>query len=191
MTHNSKKAWATIMKLNTDKNTQTRVAAVTPNEVENQALLNGKPLHKERGCLKKMKHEMDNILQDSDEQFELFTIEKLQEALKHLKQGKAVGLDGITTEVIQHFGTRARSWVLALFNNCATTFCIPKIWGRARVVALLKPGKDPKIRKSYRPIFLLCILYKLYERMIMVRMFSTVEEQQSRDQAGFRPGRSC
>ncbi|KAK3863666.1 hypothetical protein Pcinc_030585 [Petrolisthes cinctipes] len=113
---------------------------------------------------------MGNIMQDSDEQFELFTIEELHEALKHLKPGKAAGLDGITTEVIQHFGTRARSWVLALFNNCATTFCIPKIWRRARVVALLKPGKDTKIRKSYRPISLLCILYKLYERMIMVRM---------------------
>ena len=118
-------------------------------------------------------------------------MEELQEAMKHLKPGKAPGLDGITTEIIQHFGIQTRSWVLARLNDCATTFNIPKIWRRARVVALLKPGKDPENKKSYRPISLLCILYKLYERMIMARMYPTVEQQLSPDQAGFRPGRSC
>ena len=191
MTHNSKKAWTTIKKLNTEKNNQSRVAAVTPNEVANQLLLNGKPLNKERGYLKKMKSEMDRVMRKNDEIFNPFTMEELQEAMKHLKPGKAPGLDGITTEIIQHFGIQTRSWVLALLNDCATTFNIPKIWRRARVVALLKPGKDPENKKSYRPISLLCILYKLYERMIMARMYPTVEQQLSPDQAGFRPGRSC
>ena len=49
MTKNSKKAWTTIKKLNTEPNVQTRVAAVTPNEVANQLLLNGKPTHRQRG----------------------------------------------------------------------------------------------------------------------------------------------
>ena len=191
MTHNSKKAWTTIKKLNTEKNARTRVAAVRPDEVANQLLLNGKPLNKERGYYKRMKSEMEHIMRESDEQFHPFTMEELQEAMKHLKPGKAAGLDGITTEIIQHFGIRTRSWILALLNNCATSLNIPKIWRRARVVALLKPGKDPESKKSYRPISLLCILYKLYERMIMARMSPTVEQQLSPDQAGFRPGRSC
>ncbi|GFR84583.1 RNA-directed DNA polymerase from mobile element jockey-like [Elysia marginata] len=49
MTHNSKKAWATIKRLNSEKNAQTRVAAVTPNQVANQLLQNGKPAIKEKG----------------------------------------------------------------------------------------------------------------------------------------------
>ena len=46
MTHNSKKAWSTLKKINTEKNGQTRVAAVTPNQVANQLLRNGKPQNK-------------------------------------------------------------------------------------------------------------------------------------------------
>ena len=192
LTHNSKKAWATIKKLNTETNPQTRVAAVTPNEVANQLILNGKTSHKKRGLLKERKLEMRSILEGSnDHNVEPYNIEELEAAMKFLKPGKAAGLDDITTEIIQHFGTETKSWILTLFNNCVVSCMIPKLWRQARVVALLKPGKDPNNRKSYRPISLLCILYKLYERMLLARITNKVEENLSPDQAGFRPGRSC
>ena len=59
------------------------------------------------------------------------------------------------------------------------------------MIAQIKPGKDPTISKNYRPIPLLCILYKVYERMILARISQKVEEHLSPDQAGFCPGRSC
>ena len=179
MTHNSKKAWATIKRLDSEKHTQTRVAAVTPNQVANQLLQNGKPHNKEKGQQKKLKCQMEQAISDSCEQFEKFTPQELKKALTLMKTGKVSGLDGITTEMIQHFGPKTMSWVLNLFNNCADTCRIPNGWRKARVVALLKPGKDPNAAKSYRPISLLCILYKLYERMIMDRMSPTVEEKLS------------
>ena len=191
LTRNSKKAWKTIKKLNTDQTSTARTAAVTPNSVANQLLLNGKPYNKERGYLKKMKMEMNQVLQCSDEIFFPFTIEELQEAINTLRPGKAAGLDGITPEMIKHFGIKTLKWLLALYNNCATTFKLPKIWKKAKVAALLKPKKDPKLPTSYRPISLLCILYKIYERMILGRIQPTVDDQLSPDQAGFRPGRSC
>ncbi len=58
-------------------------------------------------------------------------------------------------------------------------------------MALLKPGREPTSPKNYRPISLLCVLYKLYERLILTRIQDTVEEHLSPDQAGFRTGRSC
>jgi len=58
-------------------------------------------------------------------------------------------------------------------------------------VALLKPAKDPELASSYRPISLLCHLYKLYERMILGRMEKIVESKLIPHQAGFRPGKSC
>ncbi len=54
----------------------------------------------------------------------------------------------------------------------------------------IKTRKEQTSKKSYRPISLLCILYKLYERMVLARMAPTVEEQLTPDQARFRPGRS-
>ena len=191
MTHNSKKAWKTINKLNSKNSAPTRTAAVTPNEVAHQLMLNGKPENRERGFKRKMKEDMDRVMSECDEIFFPFSMEELDEGIKTLKAGKASGLDGITSEMIQNFGRSARKWLLALFNNCRVTFALPKIWRRAKVVALLKPNKDPESPRSYRPISLLCTLYKLYERLILTRISPTVDEQLSPDQAGFRPGRSC
>ncbi|KAK4311281.1 hypothetical protein Pmani_016968 [Petrolisthes manimaculis] len=191
MTHNSKKAWSTIKKLNSEKEAPPRVAAVTPNQVAHQLLLNGKPQHKIRGQVKKTKEEMSRVIQNSTQEAQPFTTADLNAAITRLKLGKASGEDGITNEMVLHFGEKAKLWLLSLYNNCASSLKTPKIWRRARVVALLKPGKEPTSPKSYRPISLLCVLYKLYERLILMRMQDTVEEHLSPDQAGFRPGRSC
>ena len=87
----------------------------------------------------------------------------------------------------------AKSWLLDMLNECTTTSTkhIPSIWRKAKVIAIPKPGKDPSSPKSYRPISLLCIPYKLYERLILMRISPLVDEKLTKDQAGFRPGRSC
>ena len=54
-----------------------------------------------------------------------------------------------------------------------------------------KPGKDSTTPKNYRPISLLCHTYKLYERLILNRIAPTIEEHLIKEQAGFRPGKSC
>ncbi|GFS13888.1 RNA-directed DNA polymerase from mobile element jockey-like [Elysia marginata] len=145
---------------------------------------------RKKGTKKRLKGEMEQAMRDSSDQFEKFTPDELNTAMMLVKTGNAAGLDGITTEMIQHFGPKTMSWVLSLFNKCVGTCRIPNGWRKTKVVALLKPGKDPKVPKSYRPISLSCILYKLYERMIMARMSLTVEENLTPDQAGFRPRRS-
>ena len=58
-------------------------------------------------------------------------------------------------------------------------------------MAILKPGKDSAITKSYIPISLLCHAYKLYERMILNRIAPTIEQHLIKEQTGFRPGKSC
>ena len=65
------------------------------------------------------------------------------------------------------------------------------MWRKSKVVALLKLGKDPKNPKSYRPISLLCTLYKLLESMILTRLQTIIEDKLILQQAGFRPGKSC
>ena len=50
-----------------------------------------------------------------------------------------------------------------------------------------KPVEDPK---SYRPIFLLCVPYKILERLIHARVEPIVDPLLPREQAGFQRGRS-
>ena len=78
-----------------------------------------------------------------------------------------------------------------MLNDCLKQQQIPNEWRKAKVVALLKPGNDPESPKSYRPIALLCSLYKLLERMILTRLQCKIEHKLIPQQAGFRPGKSC
>ena len=58
-------------------------------------------------------------------------------------------------------------------------------------MALLKPGKDPSVAKSFRPISLFCQTYKLIERLILNRIAEHVDAKLIAEQAGFRTGKSC
>ena len=78
-----------------------------------------------------------------------------------------------------------------MLNNCFTQNKIPTIWGKLKIIAILKPGKDFATPKYYRPISLLCHTYKLYERLIMNRIAHTIEERLIKERAGVRPGKSC
>ena len=119
-----------------------------------------------------------------------FSSNELDISINALKNGKAIGLDGIFNKELKHFGTRARMWLLNMFNTCLAQKSIPKIWLKARVIALLKPGKDPSMAKSFRPISLLCHPYKLYERLILARLSPAIEPFLIPQQAGFRCGKS-
>ena len=59
------------------------------------------------------------------------------------------------------------------------------------MILIPKPAKEPSTPKSYRPISLQCIPCKLYERLILMRISPLVDEKFTKDQAGFRHGRSC
>jgi len=62
---------------------------------------------------------------------------------------------------------------------------IPKIWSSEPIVAIPQPEKplgDPKI---YRPISLLCVLFKFLERLICTRVKPIIDPLIPREQAGF------
>ena len=120
-----------------------------------------------------------------------FTAAELNIGIRVRKNGKAPGLDDIQTELIKQFGPKARDWLLRFFNNCTETKKIPKLWRQANVVKLLKPGKDPSVAKSFRPISLLRHTYKLFERLTLNRITEHMDATLIPEQTGFRPRKSC
>ena len=119
---------------------------------------------------------------------ESFTSQEFAAALKHLKPGKALGPDSCL-ELITHGGAALKSWLCGFFSFCLRHLKIPKVWRRALVVAIPKPKKPVEGPKNYRPISLLCVPYKILERLIHARVEPIVDPLFSREQAGFRQRR--
>ncbi|KAF0737198.1 Uncharacterized protein FWK35_00020508, partial [Aphis craccivora] len=121
----------------------------------------------------------------------LLETSEIETAIRELKNKKAAGVDELRTEQIKHFGAQAIRWITELFNNYIRLKKIPKPRRQAHVIALLKPGKNPDEAKSYRPVSLLCDMYKLFERVVMNRIKTTIDANIIQEQAGFRAGKSC
>ncbi|GFX34115.1 probable RNA-directed DNA polymerase from transposon X-element [Trichonephila clavipes] len=65
----------------------------------------------------------------------------------------------------------------------------PNAWKTAVVIPILKPGENPKLADSHRPISLLPILSKLAEKIISTRLNDFLERENilTPEQHGFRP----
>jgi len=97
---------------------------------------------------------------------EAFRPEEFVAALRRLKPGKSPGLISIFSEFILHAGSALKSWFCDFLNSCMRQLKIPKICRRALVVAISKPKKSLGDPKSYRPISLLCVTFKILERLM-------------------------
>ena len=93
-------------------------------------------------------------------------------------------------EFLKNLGPKARTWLSKFFSRIMATHSIPKIWRKAKVIAVEKPGKDPSLAANYRPISLLSlsVCYKPLERIALQRISPTVEGLLSPDEAGFQKG---
>ena len=107
-----------------------------------------------------------------------------------MKRHKAQGMDGITSDVIKLGGPSVLTYLTNIFNNILKTKQIPDSWYEAKIVILFKKG-DPEDIKNYRPICLLSHSYNIFTRLLQTRIERTLDENQPREQAGFRKGFSA
>ena len=119
-----------------------------------------------------------------------FLAQEMEQAIQRLKTGKAPGVDGIHAEYIKHQGKIATDWLCTFLSTCLRHLKLPKIWRCAKVIALPKPNKPSDDPKGYRLISLLCIPFKLPERLILARITPVMDPQLPKEQAGFQSGRS-
>jgi len=121
---------------------------------------------------------------------ERFRPEELAAVLRRLKPGKSPVLDSIFPESILRAGSALKSWFCDFLSSCMCQLKIPEIWRRALIVAISKPEKPLRNPKSYRPISLLCVPFKILERLIYARVDPIIDPLLPREQAGFRHGSS-
>ena len=82
--------------------------------------------------------------------------------------------------------------LLLIFNQALLSGSFPCDWKKANIVRLHKKG-DKQTLKNYRPVSLLPICGKIFERLIFNEMFRFFLDNKliSTNHSGFKPGDSC
>ena len=186
--HSSCQAWRTINKL-TGKS-----GPVSANSISSQLVKNGARRTGDRESTRLVNKQLSDLLKipalEGHSISEPFRPKEFAAALRCLKPGKSPGLDSILPEFILHVGSAVKSWFFGLLSSCMCQLNIPKIWRRALVVAIPKPEKPLGDPKSYRPISLLCVPFKILERLMYAHVETIIDPLLPQEQAGFRHGRS-
>lgn len=120
-----------------------------------------------------------------------FTAHELSRALHSLKKSSPGG-DGVHNYFLMALSDAQCDQLLAIFDQSFQRGVLPAHWKEGIVLPILKPGKDPSLPASYRPITLLACMGKLMERLVAARLEYTVERLSllSPSQCGFRRGYS-
>ena len=81
--------------------------------------------------------------------------------------------------------------LILLFHNSLKSFCHSDIWKRFNIIPVNKKS-DKKLVKNYRPISLLPIFGKIFEKIIFNRLYSFLLDETlfNPNQSGFRPADS-
>ena len=89
------------------------------------------------------------------------TREEVLKALDKLKNGKAAGIDNISTEMLKFGGDCVKDWMWKICKEAFSSGKVPSDWKNAVIVPLFK-GKGCKDEcKNYRGISLLSVAGKV------------------------------
>ena len=122
----------------------------------------------------------------------LFTLEELKRAGGRLKANTAPGINGLPNEILKEVIRAHPEILLEVFNSCLREGRFFADWKKQRLALLRKANKTLGDASSYRPIFLLDLMGKLLEEMILQRQQGHMVRENgiSENQFSFRKGRS-
>lgn len=123
---------------------------------------------------------------------DLVKVFEIELIIKELKVRKASGPDLIANKFIKNLPRVSILLLQNLFNACLRSYYFPSSWKIAKIIAIAKPGKDPTVPASYRPISLLSNIGKMFEKIILKRLsaFESEKDLFIPQQFGFRTGHS-
>ena len=117
--------------------------------------------------------------------------EKILRIIRSINPNKAHGWDEISGRMV-----KMCDWTLVLplkliFNDCLAHGIFPDVWKRANVVPVHKKNSK-NLKENYRPISLLPLFGKIFEKLIYDTVYEHLNSNELLDpnQSGFRPGDS-
>ena len=134
---------------------------------------------------------LPNISYLTNEKIEQIPVvnEEIISLIRKLNPIKANGSDGISGKCFSY--ARYDSVILPLriiFNNILSTAVYPDIWKLANVTPVFKKD-DKQFIKNYRPISLLPVCGKIFEKLIFNNLYTHIATHNfiTKNQSGFRP----
>ena len=121
-----------------------------------------------------------------------FSKDDIEKLIQNLDPNEAHGHDQISIRMLKLCSNSICKPLEIIFNRCLETSTFPNDWKKGNVVPVFKKG-DKQILKNYRPISLLPVCGKIFEKLIFNEMFKFFIENDliSPNQSGFKPGDSC
>ena len=99
------------------------------------------------------------------------TVHDVFVGLSHLSSKKSVGIDDIPSVVWKSCATALCEPVHHLFTLCFSQSYIPPEWKIHCVTPIFKSGDKVSV-KNYRPISKLCIISKVFERIVFDKIYT-------------------
>jgi hypothetical protein len=119
-----------------------------------------------------------------------FTTAEIKDAIYAMNKNKAPGEDGITSDILKRAYDILPKSTTAMYNGCLGTKCFPKIWKGAKLITIVKPGKETcEDMTKYRPKSLLNTAAKVLEKVLVSRILYHVYSNNlmNKNQYGFTP----
>ena len=118
---------------------------------------------------------------------------KILSLIRGLNTNKAHGWDEISIRMIKICDESLVKPLMKIFQFSLDCNIFPDTWKKANVVPVFKNKGDKSVVKNYRPVSLLPIFGKIFEKCLYDAIYRYFEENNlfSNCQSGFREGDSC
>ena len=118
--------------------------------------------------------------------------EDILKLIRNLDPNKSHGFDGISIRMIKMCDESIIKPLNIIFKNSINEGTFPSQWKKANVTPIYKNG-EKKLIKNYRPISVLPVCGKLFEKLIYNVLYKYLDDNNllNINQSGFRSGDSC
>ena len=136
---------------------------------------------------------LPNPVSRCDVQLENITVdaEKVLKIIRLLDSNKTLGWDNLSINMIKLCDDGIIKPLSLIYEKCLITGSYPDIWKKANVLPIHKK-ESRQVKKNYRPISLLPICGKIFEKVMFDVLHKHLSDNQilTTNQSGFRPGDS-
>ena len=121
-----------------------------------------------------------------------FSTENILQIINKLDSNKAHGHDEISIRMLKICGSSVCRPLQIIYKSCLDRGKFLQEWKKANVVPVHKKN-DKQLVKNYRPISLLLICAKIFERILYNSLLDFLNQNDliSPAQSGLKPGDSC